>query len=69
MAKDPNSSGALSQAFGEVNSNTPKVVSSTLAKYGPDRARKQKIAIALSKAKKGISKFPAKLRSTNSKAY
>lgn len=45
---------AVSAAFQEVNSNTPKIVQSTLKKYGPQRARKQKIAIALSKARKSI---------------
>lgn len=44
--------GAVSAAFQEVNQNLPKVVQSTARKFGPDRARKQKIAIALSKARK-----------------
>jgi hypothetical protein len=57
-------SDALNTAFSEVNDNPPKVVQSTARKFGADRARKQKIAIALSKARKSGAKIPGpKLRS------
>jgi len=40
-------------AFREVNRNEPAVVSRTRRKKGAKAARKQKIAIALSKARRG----------------
>ena len=66
MAKSDN--GAVSAAFQEVNANVPGVVKSTARKFGPERARKQKVAIALSKARKRGARIPnPKMR--NSKAY
>jgi hypothetical protein len=57
--------GATDAAFSEVNANPPKVLATTLAKYGPQRMKKQQIAIALSKA--GKSKLPSpKLKSNRS---
>lgn len=56
MAKDPN--GVIHAAFSEVNSNPPKVVQSTYKKYGASRARKQQVAIALSKARKAGASIP-----------
>ena len=54
-----NSNGLVSAAFHEVNENVPKVVQSTAKKFGPDRARKQKIAIALSKARRRGANLPS----------
>lgn len=42
----------LAQAFHEVKHDTPKVVKQTEKKFGAQRAAKQKVAIALSKARK-----------------
>ena len=55
MAKSP----AIAAAFREVNTNVPKVVTSTARKFGPDRARKQKAAIALSKARRAGANLPS----------
>ncbi len=41
---------SLKAAFSEVNRNEPKAVAKTRKKHGGKRAKKQKIAIALSKA-------------------
>jgi len=41
---------SLKAAFREVNRNEPKAVAKTRKKHGRKRAKKQKIAIALSKA-------------------
>jgi hypothetical protein len=46
------SSGIIKSAFDEVYSKTPKVVTKTAAKFGAARAQKQRVAIALSKARK-----------------
>lgn len=63
----PKDSNAVNAAFQEVNTNVPKAVQSTAAKYGIDRARKQKIAIALSKARKmGANIKSPKLSSSKS---
>lgn len=47
--------GALDRAFHEVYQNEPKVVGHTREKFGAERAQKQKIAIALSKARRGFA--------------
>lgn len=39
-------------AFDEVSKNEPKIVAHTRAKFGAKDAQKQKVAIALSKARK-----------------
>jgi|GEM_PF-3087427 len=44
---------ATERAFHEVSENEPSIVSKTRQKFGAVRARKQKIAIALSKARRG----------------
>lgn len=44
---------ALKSAFHEVMHDEPKVVGKTRAKKGEEAARKQKIAIAMSKARRG----------------
>lgn len=46
---------SLNRAFHEVNENIPEIVEHTERKYGSERANKQKIAIALSKARKGYA--------------
>lgn len=43
---------ATEAAFHEVSSNTPAIVKHTARKFGRTDAKKQKIAIALSKARK-----------------
>lgn len=43
---------ALKAAFHEVTHNTPKIVRHTASKFGKKRAEKQRVAIALSKARK-----------------
>jgi Family of unknown function (DUF6496) len=48
----------VSAAFREVNRNEPGIVAHTRAKYGSRRAAKQKVAIALSKARKAGAKVP-----------
>ena len=50
--KATKSAGLLHSAFEEVYSNTPKIVTHTAKKFGAARARKQRIAIAFSKARK-----------------
>ena len=44
---------SLKSAFKEVNRNEPKAVAKTRKKHGKRRAKKQKIAIAYSKAGRG----------------
>ena len=56
MAKLDN--GAKSAAFSEIAVNPPRVLATTAKKYGPQRAAKQRVAIALSKARKGGAKLP-----------
>lgn len=46
------SKAALEAAFSEVKRNPPRVLAKTRKKSGPDRARAQAIAIALSKARR-----------------
>lgn len=50
MAYPPKS--ATDAAFHEVFHNVPKVVKTTARKYGAAKAKKQKIAIALSKSRR-----------------
>lgn len=56
IASQKQHEGAMSKeaAFHEVKHNPPAIVKSTAKKYGKEDARKQGIAIALSKA--GLSK-------------
>lgn len=51
MSRKP-SKAFLKRAFSEVYKNEPKAVSKTRRKKGATKARKQKIAIALSKARR-----------------
>lgn len=46
------------RTFGEVFANEPKVVAKTRRKKGAGAARKQKIAIALSKARRAGARIP-----------
>lgn len=48
----------VAAAFHEVSTNEPGIVAHTRAKYGSRRAAKQKVAIALSKARKAGAKVP-----------
>lgn len=60
MAKiTPATKAKLASAFHEVKHDTPAVVKATARKKGPEAARKQKIAIALSKARAAGAKIPA----------
>ena len=52
------SRGRVEEAFHEVSENEPAVVAKTRAKFGAVRARRQKIAIALSKARKAGASIP-----------
>lgn len=45
--------GMLSWAFHEVKHNPPKILAKTRAKFGAADAKRQAIAITLSKAKRG----------------
>ena len=44
---------ALRQAFHEVHAQPPKILAHTRAAFGAEDARRQAIAIALSKARRG----------------
>ena len=44
--------GILQDVGDEVKSNPPSILAKTRAKFGPKRARKQQIAILLSKARR-----------------
>jgi hypothetical protein len=48
----------VAAAFREVNTNEPSIVAHTRAKYGSRRAAKQKVAIALAKARRAGAKVP-----------
>lgn len=72
--------GALERAFHEVHENTPRIVSHTREKFGPQRAERQRVAIALNKARKGYafggpvmpfgsSKIPANVRNMAGPAF
>ena len=56
MARD---NSIVHSAFTEVTENVPKVVQSTAKKFGPARARKQQVAIALSKARRRGANLPS----------
>jgi hypothetical protein len=49
--KETKSQKIIHSAFREVHANTPKVVQKTMYKKGPEAAEKQRVAIALSKAR------------------
>lgn len=51
MSMDRTKSKLLQKAFHEVKHNEPGVVAKTRKKKGPKAAQKQKIAIAMSKAR------------------
>lgn len=48
----------VERAFSEVKANEPAIVAQTRRKKGAEAARKQKIAIALSKARKAGAHIP-----------
>lgn len=48
----------VASAFHEVAHNTPKAVTTTMAKSGPVQAQKQRVAIALSKARAAGARIP-----------
>jgi hypothetical protein len=48
----------LKETFGEVFGDEPKIVGKTRRKFGEARAKKQKVAIALSKARKRGARIP-----------
>lgn len=50
----------VARAFHEVFTNEPAIVAKTRKKEGPTQARKQKVAIALSKARASGAKIPDK---------
>ena len=50
----------LESAFHEVNENEPAVVAKTRKKKGAAAAQKQKVAIALSKAREAGANIPKK---------
>lgn len=52
------SKAILGRAFSEVFSNTPKAVKHTARKFGKKRAEKQRVAIAMSKARKRGARIP-----------
>jgi hypothetical protein len=52
------SQGILESVGKEIKENPPKILASTAAKYGPDRAKKQRVAILLSKARKAGASVP-----------
>lgn len=55
MAKDRS---IVEAAFHEVKHNEPKIVGHTRRKFGATDAAKQKVAIALSKARKAGASIP-----------
>jgi len=56
MAKKSKARKARDAAFHEVMHNTPTIVYRTRADAGPEQAHKQKIAIALNKARRSQRK-------------
>lgn len=50
--------GRVEAAFHEVAENEPSIVGKTRAKFGAARANRQRIAIALSKARKRGARIP-----------
>lgn len=53
----------VKRAFHEVYEKTPKAVMNTIAKSGAEQGRKQRVAIALSKARKKGARIPRAPRS------
>lgn len=60
MKKETKSNKKVKAAFEEVYSNEPTVVEKTREKKGETQAKKQKVAIALSKARAAGAKIPKK---------
>jgi hypothetical protein len=58
MKKKGKSKKIVERAFHEVTHNTPHQVAATMAKKGPVAARKQRVAIALSKARSAGARIP-----------
>ena len=56
MASTPNVLQSVGQ---ELKDNPPKVLARTAAKFGPQRAQKQRVAILLSKARRQGAKIPS----------
>lgn len=54
----PSSRKLIADAGKEMSDNPPSQLAKTAAKFGPDRAKKQRVAILLSKAKRGGAKIP-----------
>jgi len=54
----PKSRGILKMSFSEVFAKTPKAVKRTARKFGEKRAKKQRIAIALNKARRAGARIP-----------
>ena len=50
--------GRVAAAFREVSENEPSVVAKTRKKFGALRARRQKVAIVLSKAREAGASIP-----------
>lgn len=69
MALKKQDNDAVDTAFKEVNENVPGVVKSTAAKYGVQRAQKQKVAIALSKARKAGARISGPKLSKGGKTF
>lgn len=53
MKRSSPSKEKLDEAFHELKKDPPRIVEETKSKYGKEKARKQGIAIAFSKARKG----------------
>lgn len=49
----------LQSVGSELKENPPKQLARTAAKYGPQRAQKQRVAILLSKARRAGAKIPS----------
>jgi hypothetical protein len=58
MKKPTKTEKLVHRAFSEVHANTPKQVKRTYAMHGPDAAKKQRTAIALSKAREAGARIP-----------
>lgn len=58
MSYDTTKGKLLQKAFREVKKNEPRVVAKTRKKKGPAAARRQKVAIALSKAREAGADIP-----------
>lgn len=57
------SQGILESVGHEIKTNPPKILAKTAMKYGPERARKQRIAILLSKSRKAGARVPGMAKS------